>query len=732
MIVAKPFLDRGGALLLALILTSCDTTMTIEPSESATAEPTTPSATMTPVPWNVRLADLGRTQLGSSGVEPSSALPVASTSPNGGPSPTPAARLVFADQIGGTARLLGDIDGELVAAIGGRIHRFKRRDAYWQDIRASSPLLSGMPAAFVRLGAFAVVGTSRGLTILEVGETEMPIAASLDLGNVEGLALYGHHALALLDHKRLAVVDLADPAGPARARIFALPDWSRSIAVAGRFAYLTGGVAGLMVLDLERVEVPMLLSQLSWPWSSYDDGKWPHLVAVDGRRLFAVAFYESDEPERPCVFAFDVGEQGVLTLLGSLACPGHVEWVKAAGDTLLVMGQEGVDILLLGQASGHPGHALLRGIHRWDGIEQSTAVQIGGEVIIAHDRDLPSEVALQSLRVSDLGGPGRTFNSLDLNVPSIPTFKRVVSSGSSLIALREGTFRPGAIYQLVLNASGLLDRSWHSFNVVAEDLVADAGAIYTAQDADLDVFQKLPRDDLSALRHVGVIQPELVGCVPPETMNIREPTCTPFGIRSMHVVGSVLVIHHGSPALPPYDGPLAFDVSDPRRPDFIGALPADVLVATTTQDGRRLPRPVRVEFLRQDVIEGSSLYAVVWQDDFAFLVHSMCLNPHLTCPPGSVAMRNASQSLSEPAIATLDLPYALAMAVRVDTPGGPLLVAGSADPEPGLYLVDISSPHAPSIAGFVDLPAMPTDIAVSGTFVVVAAGEAGLIVLASE
>lgn len=126
-------------------------------------------------------------------------------------------------------------------------------------------------------GTLAYLGTSSGLTVLDLADPARPVAlgrlpeVTSDDPRPAELLIVGTQGYLANGNSGLAILDLADPQRPAlRGRYLPARPYPGEfqnpvggVAVVGAYAYVAAGQSGLLILDVSAPEQPILISQIS-------------------------------------------------------------------------------------------------------------------------------------------------------------------------------------------------------------------------------------------------------------------------------------------------------------------------------------------------------------------------------------------------------------------------------------------------------------------------------------
>jgi hypothetical protein len=194
----------------------------------------------------------------------------------------------------------------------------------------------------VLVGDLAYVGTSTGLTIVDVANPAAPVV----LGSVStarktlGLAIRGSYAYLAAYTGDVKVVNVANPAAPVVVKTVALPSYAWDVAIKDHIAYVATFAGEIYLLNLTNPASPVQVKVVGVPaWTSADATNLAKLnagttsgnakvtgVAVAGNLLFAVDWnygrlymWDVADPAHP-VFA---GTQYIPFTFRVTADPAH-------------------------------------------------------------------------------------------------------------------------------------------------------------------------------------------------------------------------------------------------------------------------------------------------------------------------------------------------------------------------------------------------------------------------
>ncbi len=171
-------------------------------------------------------------------------------------------------------------------------------------------------------GTCTVTATNNGFNAQAAGVVTSfaPLAlANLPLaGTLRSVDLAGNRAYVAAGEAGLHVVDISDPAQPARIAGLGTPGEALDIRVVGGTAYIADGIAGLVIVDVSDPARPMMLG-------SEDTGGIARDVAVAGANA-----YVADGPGGLVVI--DVTDSSDPRTIATLATEGDAQGVAVAGD----------------------------------------------------------------------------------------------------------------------------------------------------------------------------------------------------------------------------------------------------------------------------------------------------------------------------------------------------------------------------------------------------------------
>ena len=141
----------------------------------------------------------------------------------------------------------------------------------------------GVTRAVAVQGGYAYAGEGARLSIVDVSDPAAPVVigkTSLLPGVVQGGAVAGDYAYIAAGEAGLLMVDVSDPAHPVEVGFCDTPDRTHAVAVAGRYAYLAERFnAGVRVVDVSDPVTPMEVA-------FYDTPGDPLTLAVAGQYAY--------------------------------------------------------------------------------------------------------------------------------------------------------------------------------------------------------------------------------------------------------------------------------------------------------------------------------------------------------------------------------------------------------------------------------------------------------------
>lgn len=184
-------------------------------------------------------------------------------------------------------------------------------------------------------GSAVVTVRNRHLSVavpVEVESFAPQALGSLSLpGFANAVVLAGQYAYVAAGQAGLLVIDLADPTRPALAGSLLTAGNANDVQVAGTLAYVAAGSAGLVIVDVSSPSSPLRLGFRATPGVATE-------VAVAGDRAYVV--------DEGGLRIFDVSVPTAPTLLGGLDLAGRSRAV-AVVDSLAVVGSTGAGIFVV-------------------------------------------------------------------------------------------------------------------------------------------------------------------------------------------------------------------------------------------------------------------------------------------------------------------------------------------------------------------------------------------------
>ncbi len=191
----------------------------------------------------------------------------------------------------------------------------------------SSCLWSGVNDIFVD-GGYAYCAFINGLMILDVSNHSDPDSvSSLPCeSEVEGIFKQGNYVYLATSGSGLIIVDVSDPAQPARVGVYGNQTWMYDVVVEGTIAYVRDG-SSLLLLDVSDPHHPELISSLS-------SGSFGRRVVVNATMAFLSNWNYYDSTYGVSIVDAAVPTQPAL--IGSYWTPYYVEGISVR-DTLMFL-----------------------------------------------------------------------------------------------------------------------------------------------------------------------------------------------------------------------------------------------------------------------------------------------------------------------------------------------------------------------------------------------------------
>lgn len=176
-----------------------------------------------------------------------------------------------------------------------------------------------------------------GLHVVDVSNAALPVkigAYDGASGYAQDIRAVGNYAYVVYDTSQydLEVFDVSDPVRPAKVSSFATPLRATSIYVAGNFAYVTAGAAGLRIIDVSDPTDPREVSAHDTPGDAND------VYVADG---FA---YVADG--KAGLRIIDVSDPAIPVEVGSYDTPGESKAVYSADNYIYLADASGGLLIL--------------------------------------------------------------------------------------------------------------------------------------------------------------------------------------------------------------------------------------------------------------------------------------------------------------------------------------------------------------------------------------------------
>jgi len=182
------------------------------------------------------------------------------------------------------------------------------------------------------LAALVLPGFAQAVNCLDYGSYLHWMVEMETPGSVMGVAIAGDYAFLSDGMSGLQVVDISDPDSPVIVGSADTPGFALNVAVDGDFAFVADGAMGLQVIDISAPEFPVIVGSLDTPGSAT-------AVAVDGG--FA---HVADGSAGLLVVDVSVPESPVVA--GSVSAPGFSAEITLSGNhCFLACGVEGLNVI---------------------------------------------------------------------------------------------------------------------------------------------------------------------------------------------------------------------------------------------------------------------------------------------------------------------------------------------------------------------------------------------------
>jgi hypothetical protein len=118
-----------------------------------------------------------------------------------------------------------------------------------------------------------VLTTVFGFYVIDVADASNPFVVGAIEGNsigFNGVAMAGNYAYVACGSAGLKIIDLSDPSSPAIVGTYDSPGWAQSVTVAGNYAYLADSSQGLRIIDVSNSTAPISVGWVDTPSSAKD------------------------------------------------------------------------------------------------------------------------------------------------------------------------------------------------------------------------------------------------------------------------------------------------------------------------------------------------------------------------------------------------------------------------------------------------------------------------------
>ncbi len=197
--------------------------------------------------------------------------------------------------------------------------------------------IGGSTNAVAIKGNLAYVGEGPRLTVLDVSDPAQPAAlgkSEILPEQIDDIAVEGNYAYVVGRYTwGLRIFDISDPGNPHQIGYHYTPGQSRSVAVAGNFAYVADGIGGLRIFDIANPAAPTAAG-------FYDTDGYPKGVAVQGDYAYLT------DGSNALLQIVDISDPFVPIGLGSfsslwnevygIAVSGNYAYVAAANEGLRI------------------------------------------------------------------------------------------------------------------------------------------------------------------------------------------------------------------------------------------------------------------------------------------------------------------------------------------------------------------------------------------------------------
>jgi len=197
------------------------------------------------------------------------------------------------------------------------------------------------PKDVVVAGDYAYIASKDSLRVVDISDPTNPTeVASCYMPDIAwGVVVAGGYAYVADGEAGLRVVDVSDPTNPTEVGFYDTPGNASDVAVAGNYAYIADRAYGLRVVDVSDPSNPTEISYYITPKNAYD-------VAVVENYAYVVGGPGGGFGSSGYLWVLDVSDPSNPTEVGYYDTPGQARDVAVAGDYLWVAdGSAGLIIL---------------------------------------------------------------------------------------------------------------------------------------------------------------------------------------------------------------------------------------------------------------------------------------------------------------------------------------------------------------------------------------------------
>ncbi len=184
--------------------------------------------------------------------------------------------------------------------------------------------VAGLPLTGTDVSGIALVGSTAylahgtGLRVVSLADPRRPILlGGRDLAGAVGIVVAGSTAYVAGGAAGLLIVDVSNPVSPTLRGTYNTPDFARAVQVVGSTAYVADGTSGLQIINVSNPATPTLLGAYDTPGSALD-------VQVVGSTAYVADWFTGLQ-------ILDVSNPISPTRLGFYDTPGYAWDVEVVG-----------------------------------------------------------------------------------------------------------------------------------------------------------------------------------------------------------------------------------------------------------------------------------------------------------------------------------------------------------------------------------------------------------------